>query len=149
MEQGVVRGADGTAQIRPSRPAGVGFGKADGYLQEVLQIHDALLRLFPDLRFGGERDDGERLDVLALEFGPQATYQLYPRQGVGEALGVAAVILSEVYQEKLVAVAVHFRIHRQHAERGICTLLVQEGFHGAPRPFQNPLFHRSVTCPMV
>ena len=27
-------------------------------LQEVLRLHDALRRLFPDLRFGSERDDG-------------------------------------------------------------------------------------------
>ena len=35
-------------------------------LQEVLRLHDARLRIFPDLRFGSERNDGERLDVLAL-----------------------------------------------------------------------------------
>ena len=35
-------------------------------LQEVLRLHDARLRFFPDLRFGSERDGGERRDVLAL-----------------------------------------------------------------------------------
>ena len=147
VEHGVVRGADGAAQIRPPWPAGVGLREVGGYLQEVLRRHDALLRLFPDLRFGDERDDGKRLHVRALKFGAQAVLQSNPRQGVGEAPGVVAVIVGESYQEEIVAVAVHFRVHRQHAERGIRALPVQEAFHGAPRPFQNLLFHRSVACP--
>ena len=44
VEQGVVRGADGAAQIRPTRPAGVDLHKVGGYLQEVLWIHDTTLR---------------------------------------------------------------------------------------------------------
>ena len=99
--------ADGTAKIRPSRPAGVGLGKVDGDLQEALRLHGALLRLFPDLRFGGERDDGERLHVRTLELRAQAGLQPNPRQGVGEALGGVAIITGEAYQEELVAVAAH------------------------------------------
>ena len=38
--------------------------KAGDSLQEVLRLHDALRRLFPNLRFGSERDAGERLDAL-------------------------------------------------------------------------------------
>lgn len=48
VEQGVVRGADGSAQIRPPRPAGVDLHKGGGELQEVFRLHDALLRLFAD-----------------------------------------------------------------------------------------------------
>ena len=79
MEHGVVRGAGGTAQIRLSRPAGVDLRKVGGYLQKVLRRHDALLRLFPDLGFGDERDDGERLDVLVLKLGTQAVLELNAR----------------------------------------------------------------------
>ena len=106
MEQGVVRGADGTAQIRPPRPAGVDLGKVGGCLDEVLWCHDALLRLLPDLGFGDERDDGKRLHVRALKFGVQAVIQSNPYQGVRKALGTVAVVVGEAYQKQLVAVAV-------------------------------------------
>ena len=48
VEQGVVRGADRTAQISPPRPAGVDLHKGGGELQEVFRLHDTLLRLFSD-----------------------------------------------------------------------------------------------------
>ena len=44
MELGVVRGADGAAQVRPARPAGVDLRKVGGYLQQVIRLHDATSR---------------------------------------------------------------------------------------------------------
>lgn len=34
--------------------------------------------------------------------------------------------------------AIHLRVHRQHAERGVRALLVQKALHSAPRPFPEP-----------
>ena len=76
----------------------------------------------------------------------QTDLQPDSRQGFGETLRVVVVVL-EVHPEQLVAIAVHFRFHRQHGQRPIRTLFVQERLHDAPRSVHDLLLHCSAVTP--